>query len=66
MKKTEEAASNKEGTKASWGFEENMRLLEFMGQEKKEWHSLKEETLNNKKTLEDIIIQFIQFPITNF
>ena len=37
-----------------------------MGQEKKQWYHLKEETLNNKKTLEDIIIQFVQFPITNF
>ena len=43
-----------------------MKLLDFMAQEKKQWQTLKEESLSNKKTLEDIVIQFLQFPITNF
>ena len=54
------------GAKNNWCYEDNVKLLEFMGNcEGKDWNELLEE-LEGKKTLEDVIVQFMQFPINNF
>ena len=66
MKKAEEANVPREMNRSVWGIDENMKLLDFMEKDNDHWDALKEKTLENKRPLEDIILQSLQFPITNF
>lgn len=66
LKKMESAKDGKQANKTSWGLEDNIRLLEFMGNcTGRSWNELMGQ-FDGKKALEDIIIQFMQFPITNY
>ena len=52
--------------KTNWGLDDNIKLLDFIGNsEGKNWNDILNQ-FEGKKSLEDIIIQFMQFPITNF
>lgn len=45
-----------------------MKLLDFMGSSSthsKSWHDMLA-LFDNKRAIEDIIVQFMQFPITNY
>lgn len=65
LKKMESAKDNKV-SKTSWGLEDNIKLLDYMGNcEGRSWKELIDQ-FEGKKALEDIIIQFMQFPITNY
>jgi hypothetical protein len=66
LKKMDGVKDSKQISKTSWGLEDNIRLLEFMGScSGRNWEDLMAQ-FEGKKTLEDIISQFMQFPITNF
>ena len=61
-----EMSKERGSSKSSWGLEDNIKLLDFMGASKnKNWTDI-EGQFETKKSLEDIILQFMQFPITNF
>lgn len=65
LKKMESSKDSKAG-KTSWGLEDNVKLLDYMGScEGRSWKELADQ-FEGKKALEDIIIQFMQFPITNY
>ena len=65
-KKVEASKETKTQNKTNWGLEDNIRLLDFMGSaEGKSWEDI-EAYFEGKKTREDIILQFMQFPISNF
>lgn len=65
LKKMESSKDNKV-SKTSWGLEDNIKLLDYMGNcEGRSWKDLIDQ-FEGKKALEDIIIQFMQFPITNY
>lgn len=50
--------------KNAWNIEENIRLLDFMSNSEKSWKKLLDE-FGGKRTIEDIMLQFLQFPISN-
>ncbi len=51
--------------KQAWSVDENLKLLDFMSNpENKNWKALLE-NLGGKRTLEDVILQFLQFPVSN-
>ena len=63
-----ESNSTKEkgAIKVSWNIEDNLKLLDFMSHNQdKSWADLINQ-FNGKKTIEDIILQYMQFPISNF
>lgn len=57
--------SGQTDTKAVWSIEDNLKLLNFTSKPEDNWGKL-ENSFEKKKTMVDIALQFMQFPIGNF
>lgn len=64
--KRAETGGYKESKPSTWSIEDNMHLLEFVSKPQSSWEPLQKETFEDKKSLDEIMLQFMQFPITNF
>ena len=63
---TKKMESGRDNRKSNWCLDDNIKLLDFMGIcQNKSWREI-EYQFEGKKSIEDILLQFMQFPITNF
>ena len=47
-----------------WSIDDNLKLLQFVSKPADDWEAL-ENSFEKKKTFDDIMLQFMQFPIGN-
>lgn len=66
VKRMEQMGRDSKGHPKAWNIEENIRLLDFMASSRGEndWNKLLE-FFGGRRNIEDIILQFLQFPISN-
>ena len=57
--------SSERGKRSNWAIDDNMKLLELVSSPGMSWEGL-QEAFEGKKSIEDIILHFMQFPINNF
>jgi len=58
--------SGRDNRKSYWGLDDNIKLLDFMGNSYGRGWAEIDHYFEGKKSIEDILLQFMQFPITNF
>jgi len=63
---TKRMESGRDNRKSYWGLDDNIKLLDFMGNSYGRGWAEIDHYFEGKKSIEDILLQFMQFPITNF
>lgn len=64
VKKIEGQAGQAHDNKNVWSIDDNLKLLNFISRPNDSWEPL-ESSFEKKKSFDDIVLQFMQFPISN-
>ena len=61
-----ESGGLKASQPSTWTIDDNMHLLDFSSDPQQRWEPLQKKTFEDKKNFDEIMLQFMQFPITKF